>query len=158
MSAARIGAARSAGDITEARRLFLAYAHSLPIDLAYQNFEAELAALPGAYAPPRGELLLARDMRGVATGCVALRPLEYGVCEMKRLYVAPAGRGAGRGRALAREIVAVGRKLGYREMRLDTLTTMAEALALYRSLGFAEIAPYYDSPVAGTIFMALRLA
>ncbi|MDE2361309.1 MAG: GNAT family N-acetyltransferase [Hyphomicrobiales bacterium] len=139
--------------------LFAAYARSLPIDLAYQNFDEECASLPGAYAPPRGALLLARDTGGAAIGCVALRPLPpEGICEMKRLYVAPAGRGAGAGRALAEKIVSIARIIGYREMRLDTLPSMRAALELYRSLGFAEIAPYYDTPVVGTIFMALDLA
>jgi ribosomal protein S18 acetylase RimI-like enzyme len=129
----------------------------LPIDLGYQDFDEELASLPGKYAPPSGALLLARNERGVAIGCVALRAFGEGVCEMKRLYVAPEGRGAGLGRALAEAIIEAARAAGYREMRLDTLASMAGAQALYRALGFVEIARYYDTPIEGTVFMSLKL-
>ena len=154
----RIAPARSAGDLQDAVALFEAYAASLGIDLAYQDFAGELAAMPGKYAPPRGALLLARAAGGRAVGCVALRPLPAdGACEMKRLYVAPAGRGGGLGRALVDAVLAEARRIGYREMRLDTLPTMAAALALYRSAGFRDIPPYYDTPVTGTIFLARPL-
>jgi putative acetyltransferase len=144
-------------DLPAIRELFRAYAASLPIDLGYQGFDGELASLPGKYAPPAGALLIARDANDAAVGCVAVRPLEDGVCEMKRLYVAPEGRGSGLGRALAEAIIEAARAAGYREMRLDTLASMTGAQALYRSLGFVEIAPYYDTPIEGTVFMGLRL-
>ncbi|MGU3493814.1 GNAT family N-acetyltransferase [Xanthobacteraceae bacterium A53D] len=113
--------------------------------------------MPGLYGPPWGALLLARDDAGQAVGCVALRPLEAGVCEMKRLYVAPEGRGAGLGRALVARILQRAREIGYAQMRLDTLEGMATAQALYAEAGFAPIEPYYATPVPGTVFMGLRL-
>jgi len=149
-----IKAVRTAGDLAAAIALFRAYAASLDVDLAYQGFEAEMAGMPGAYAPPRGDILLARDSAGAAIGAVALRPLAETVCEMKRLYVAPEGRGSGAGAALVAHLAAIAAAIGYREMRLDTLPSMHAAQALYRRLGFVEIAPYYDSPIAGTVFMA----
>lgn len=145
-------------DLPAITQLFRAYAAALPIDLGYQRFDEELASLPGKYTPPRGALLIARDAEGAALGCVAMRPLDEDVCEMKRLYVAPEGRGARLGRALAEAIIEVARAAAYREMRLDTLASMAGAQALYRALGFVEIAPYYDTPIEGTVFMGLRLA
>lgn len=138
--------------------LFRAYSDSLPIDLGYQGFDAELASLPGKYAPPTGALLIARDTYGAALGCVAMRPLdEPGVCEMKRLYVAPAGRGQGLGKQLALAIIEAARVAGYREMRLDTLATMHDAQRLYRALGFVEIGAYYETPIENTVFMSLTL-
>lgn len=149
---------RTPDDLRSTAMLFDAYARSLPVDLSYQDFGAELASLPGKYAPPRGELLLARGAGGQALGCVGLRPLEAeGRCEMKRLYLAPEARGAGLGRALAAAIVERARQIGYRELRLDTLATMTSAIDLYRRMGFARIAPYYAPTPSGTIFMALRL-
>jgi len=146
-------------DVAAVAALFRAYAASLDVDLAYQGFEAELAALPGKYAAPHGALLLARDAAGVPVGCVALRLLaEPHTCEMKRLYVPPAARGTGLGRALVDAVIAEARRLGYRALCLDTLPSMAKAVAIYRGLGFVEIAPYYDTPVAGTIFLRLALA
>jgi ribosomal protein S18 acetylase RimI-like enzyme len=150
--------ARSSEAIASAARLFQAYADSLGVDLCFQDFDAEVAGLPGGYAPPGGELLLAHDGAGQPVGCVALRPLEVAGCaEMKRLYVAPAGRGSGVGRRLAEAILRAAARLGYREVRLDTLPTMTEAASLYRTLGFEPIAPYYDTPVAGTLFLAKPL-
>jgi putative acetyltransferase len=148
--------AMSAGDIAEARRLFKEYEASLDVDLRYQGFEQELAGLPGAYAPPWGRLLLAVDDSAPA-GCVALRALGDDVAEMKRLYVRPAARGKRVGRLLAEAVIREARLIGYSRMRLDTLPSMKDALALYRALGFEEIAPYYASPVAGTRFMELAL-
>lgn len=137
---------------------FRAYAASLPISLDYQDFDSELAALPGKYAPPAGGLLLAWDHSGQAIGCAALRPLEKGsICEMKRLYVAPQGRGRGLGRALAAAIIDLGRTLGYAVIRLDTLPSMTGAQGLYRDLGFIETAPYYAGAAPGTLFMEKRL-
>jgi GNAT superfamily N-acetyltransferase len=154
----RIGPVGTAADVAAVARLFEAYAASLGVDLAYQDFAGELASLPGKYAAPDGALLLARDLGGQALGCVALRPMPFaGCCEMKRLFVAPQGRGLGLGRALAEAIVAAAAGIGYREMRLDTLPFMTEAIALYRALGFVPIEPYYDTPVAGTIFLARQL-
>ncbi|HEU0038281.1 MAG TPA: GNAT family N-acetyltransferase, partial [Verrucomicrobiae bacterium] len=121
-----------------------------------QDFERELTALPGRYAPPAGSLLLALDGTNAA-GCAALRNIGDGICEMKRLYVRPAFRGKGLGRALASDIIAAARQIGYERMRLDTLSSMKEAIALYQSLGFRRIAPYYDNPNRGAVFMELDL-
>ena len=136
------------------------YAAALEIDLAYQDFEAELAGLPGLYAPPAGELLIARNDSGTPCGCVGLKPLpgiSPTTAEMKRLFAAPGARGTGLGRALAEAIIAAAQRLGYREMLLDTLSSMAPARALYAALGFHEIPPYYDTPVAGTVFLRRML-
>jgi ribosomal protein S18 acetylase RimI-like enzyme len=137
--------------------LFEADAASLPVDLGYQDFATELGTLPGKYAPPGGALFLARDGAGAAIGCVGLRPLADGCCEMKRLYVAPAARGLGLGRLLVDAVLAAAVSRGYGEIRLDTLPTMGEALALYRRLGFVDIAPYYEGAPAGTRFLARPL-
>jgi GNAT superfamily N-acetyltransferase len=154
----QIRAVRSAADLAAVVALFRAYADSLGIDLDYQDFATELATMPGKYAPPAGELLLARDLRGAPLGCVALRPLTAeGCCEMKRLYVLPSGRGAGLGKALVDAILQKAARIGYREIRLDTLPDMAEAMALYRQAGFAAVDPYYDTPVAGTRFLGRSL-
>ena len=157
-SAFTISRAESAADLAAAAALFQAYARSLPIDLAYQDFSAELASLPGKYAPPHGALFLARSENGGALGCVALRPLADDCCEMKRLYLVPAGRGLGLGKALVELIVGEAARLGYAEMRLDTLPTMTGALALYASFGFKPIPAYYDTPIAGTVFLAKRIS
>jgi putative acetyltransferase len=152
----------SAAEIAAARGLFEAYAASLDVDLCFQNFADELTHLPGAYAPPRGRLLLAGHVAN-PVGCVALRPLpgddaSTPTGEVKRLYVSPAARGTGLGRALAHAVLAHARAIGYRELKLDTLSTMSEARALYASLGFRECAAYYHNPLGGTVYMALRLS
>jgi ribosomal protein S18 acetylase RimI-like enzyme len=150
---------RTAADLVATIALFRSYAASLDVDLAYQDFEGEMAAMPGKYAQPAGELMLARGADDRPVGCVGLRPLDIpGCCEMKRLYVSPDGRGTGVGKSLVDAIVAVAERAGYREMRLDTLSAMTRAQALYRKLGFEVIAPYYETPVAGTLFMRRRLS
>ena len=152
-----VGDAVLPDDLDVVRELFREYAEGLEVDLAFQDFERELAELPSDYAPPRGALLLARA-GAEAVGCVGVRPLADGACEMKRLYVRPAGRGSGAGRALAGAAVARARELGYERMLLDTLPSMAAALRLYRALGFVEVEPYRYNPVPGTSFLELRLA
>src|ERR1700719_1332358 len=140
MPSFRLAHVRSAEEIAAAAALFREYADWLGIDLSFQDFEAELASLPGKYAPPTGELMLAYSPDGDALGCVAVRPLEAGaVCEMKRLYVRPAARGLGIGQALVAAIIGAAETLGYTQMKLDTLPSMPEALALYKRCGFLEI-------------------
>jgi len=149
--------ARTAGQIAQIRELFLEYADSLGFSLCFQSFDKELAGLPGKYAPPEGRLLLA-EFEGQAAGCVALRPLVEGVCEMKRLYVRAAFRGKGFGRVLAERVMAEARAIGYKRMRLDTVaSTMATAVAMYRELGFYEIAPYCENPIEGALYFECKL-
>jgi len=138
------------------RELFLEYQSDIGIDLAHQGFERTLAGLPGAYAPPGGRVLLG-VVGDAFVGCVAVRPLERGISEMKRLYVRPSARGTGLGRKLALAIIEDARSLGYERMRLDTLGSMSAAIALYRSLGFVEIAPYTTNPLPGPKFFELTL-
>ena len=149
---------RNAHDLETVRELFREYADRLGIDLAFQGFEAELAQLPGKYAPPTGDLLLARSDAGDALGCVGLRPLEIpGACELKRLYVREAARGTGLGRMLATSVVKLAAALGYREAMLDTLPSMTAAIAIYRALGFEPIPPYWNNPLPGFLYFGKRL-
>lgn len=152
-----IGAAAGAADMETVRALFIEYQRWLGVDLCFQGFEAELATLPGQYAPPTGGLWLAR-VDGALAGTVGLRPLQAGVCEMKRLWVRPAYRGLGLGRRLAATSIEAARRGGYRDMVLDTLGHMAAARALYGSLGFREIPAYYDNPLADVRYLELDLA
>lgn len=152
-----IRSAQSEADLRSVRQLFEQYAASLAIDLSYQGFGEELAALPGRYAAPHGCLLLASGEAGGALGCGALRPLDDDICEMKRLFVVPSARGSGLGRALALELVREGARLGYRKLRLDTLGSMEDATALYERLGFFRVPAYYGPVPAGTVFMELDL-
>jgi putative acetyltransferase len=149
--------AESAAQVSQARELFLEYAQSLGMNLCFQNFEQELADLPGSYAPPDGRLLLA-ECGGQLAGCVALRKWEGGICEMKRLYLRPAFRGKGLGRVLAEAIIAEARTIGYQRMRLDTIEPiMKDAVEMYRRLGFREIAAYRANPIVGAMYMELPL-
>ena len=158
-AAAALRSATTPGDIALARALFSEYARCLNVDLCFQGFDRELATLPGAYAPPRGRLLLA-GAPGEAFACIALRPIEVAgvaVGEVKRLFVQPPQRGGGWGRRLAEALIADARAIGYAELKLDTLDWMADARALYARLGFRECAPYYDNPLPGVVYMALAL-
>jgi len=143
--------------LKQARELLREYGSLLGVDLSFQNFARELKELPGEYAAPNGTLLLAFH-QGQLAGCAALRRLAPGVSEMKRLYVRHAFRGKKVGRTLAGAVIARARELGYERIRLDTLPWMTEAIALHRSLGFVEIAPYRENPVPGAVFMELVLA
>lgn len=149
--------AESPAQIGQARELFLEYAQSLGFSLCFQNFDKELAELPGDYTPPEGRLLLA-EYDGQIAGCIALHKIEPTICEMKRLYLRPQFRGMGLGRALADRIIAEARQIGYRRMRLDTVEpVMRDAVAMYRRIGFLEIAPYCANPIAGALYMELQL-
>lgn len=143
-------------ELPAVRKLVEEYVASLGIDLDFQEIDRELADLAAAYAPPGGRILIALA-EGQAAGCVALRPLGRGACEMKRLYVRPAFRGTGLGRDLAVAVISTARDLGYERMRIDTLPQMAAARKLYAALGFREIEPYRFNPVPGTAFMELAL-
>ncbi|MEP0826917.1 MAG: GNAT family N-acetyltransferase [bacterium] len=149
--------ASSEDDIALARTLFTEYGRSLNFSLCFQDFDQELAGLPGDYASPDGRLILVYH-RQTPVGCVALRKIDYQICEMKRLYVRPEFRGEGFGRALAETALEEAKKIGYRFMRLDTVPEMKEAISLYESIGFKRIPPYRDNPVPGAIYLEIDLA
>ena len=138
------------------RALLLEYEAEIGVDLCFQGFQEELVSLPGNYARPNGRLFIARSGKE-AVGCIALRPLQHGDAEMKRLYVRPSARARGLGKLLANALIEAARKIGYKRVLLDTLPTMASAQALYRSLGFVEIEAYCYNPVPGARYFALEL-
>jgi putative acetyltransferase len=153
----RLVEAVSADELELVRDLFREYQQAIGVDLCFQGFEAELAALPGAYARPAGLLLIAYRGEALA-GCGALRPLEPGVGELKRMWTRPTVRGRGVARAVAEALLASARAEGYRVVRLDTLEWMTAARALYASLGFVERGPYYPNPLPGVVYMELRIS
>ena len=142
--------------IQDVRILFREYQRYLNVDLGFQDFERELASLPGEYQPPTGILLLAKAGEKVA-GCIALRVIEEGICEMKRLYIRPEFRGLKLGRHLAESVIREAIRIGYRKMRLDTLNTLTEAMHLYESLGFKRVPPYYPNPLPDVVYWELDL-
>jgi putative acetyltransferase len=156
----QIQALEGVESLHEVRELFREYAGSLDIDLCFQNFEEELASLPGDYAPTRGALFVARSANGLV-GCCAMRPLDTAdypnACEMKRLYVRPSLRGRGLGRRLAEAVMQAARQAGYAFILLDTLNEMETARAMYQELGFVEVAPYYFNPIEGAHYLMARL-
>ncbi len=155
-----IAIAAHPSEIEAVRDLFREYARALDVDLCFQNFESELAQLPGDYAAPRGTLLVARVNAEVA-GCCAVRPLDNSdypnACEMKRLFTRPDFRSLGLGRSLVEATLDFARQAGYDCMLLDTLSDMEAARALYEDLGFEEIPPFYHNPIAGAHYLKVRL-
>lgn len=149
--------AQTADEMETVRALFREYERFLKVDLCFQSFAEELTTLPGRYAPPQGRLLLAREGEQTA-GCVALRPLDDGVCEMKRLFVRPDYRGQGLGRLLALQAVSEATALGYAVMRLDTLSTLEHAMQIYAALGFQRRAAYYANPLPGVVYWERALS
>jgi carbonic anhydrase len=143
-------------EIEQVRQFFRNYAAWLGVDLSFQNFDEEMASLPGRYAEPEGRLFYA-TVDGKGAGCVGVRPLAEGICELKRLYVEPSFRGSGVGRSLALAGIRAARQLGYRKIMLDTLPAMRMAVKLYRELGFTAAPAYYQTPIEGTQFLALDL-
>jgi putative acetyltransferase len=142
-------------EVEEIRSLLVEYGQSLNFNLCFQSFDEELRTLPGAYGPPRGRLVLAR-VDGFAAGCIAMKPLDAKMCEMKRLYVRPRFRGRRLGQALASRLIDDARAAGYQSMRLDTIRgAMDPAIALYRAIGFREIPPYYPNPIPDALYFEL---
>lgn len=152
----RIIQAQTQDHYRRARKLFQQYADALGFDLEFQGFSRELATLPGEYAPPKGRILLAESAAKIV-GCVALRPLDQRICEMKRLYVYPGYRNRKIGRSLAEAVIDQARKIGYERMRLDTIESMTAARALYHSLGFRSIKPYRYNPLNNPSYFELNL-
>lgn len=147
----KIKQAQTKAEIEAVRELFREYEAFLNVDLCFQNFEDELAGLPGKYSRPDGDLLICLDGEK-AVGCVAVRNLGGGVCEMKRLFVRPEARGTGLGRRLVRKIIVISQELGFSLMRLDTLETLKEAMHLYETLGFKKTGPYYENLLPGVVY------
>lgn len=147
-----IGPAAGTAELAAVKALFESYARGLGVDLGFQGYDQEMARFPDAYAA-----VLRANVDGALAGAVALKPFEGDICEMKRLYCMPDYRGLGLGRRLAEASIAEARALGYGRMRLDTLAGMSAAQALYRDLGFVEIAPYYHNPLPGTVYMERAL-
>ena len=152
----RIKRAQTKAEIQEVESLFQEYESFLNVDLCFQNFEDELANLPGKYSPPRGDLLIGLDGEKIV-GCVAVRKLDDDICEMKRLFVRQESRGTGLGRQLAQEIIVISQKLGYSLMRLDTLDRLTKVMHLYKTLGFKKIESYYENPLPGVVYWELKL-
>ena len=143
-------------DMPHVREMLREYVEWIGLDLAFQEIDAELSGLPGEYAPPRGALFVAVEGER-HLGMIALRPLDGSIAEMKRLYVRPEARGRGLARRLIARLCDEGKRLNYTELRLDTLPKMGEAQALYETYGFVDIEPYYETPIAGTRFMAKKI-
>ncbi len=152
----RIKQAQTKIEIEEVRKLFREYEVFLDVDLCFQSFEEELANLPGKYSHPSGDLIIGIDNERIV-GCVAVRKLDDGVCEMKRLFVRPAARGTGLGKRLAQAIIEVAQELDYSIMRLDTLDRLKGAMILYEKLGFRKTEPYYENPLPGVVYWELDL-
>lgn len=146
----------TASELEEVRKIFIEYADFLKIDLCFQNFEKELQSLSSVYAPPKGCIILAKKDEEVI-GCVALKPIGEGVCEMKRLYVKPSARGEKIGRKLVEELIAFAKKAEYQTMKLDTVTSLTEAISLYRSFGFKETSAYVYNPLSEVLYFELDL-
>ncbi len=140
-----------------ARNLFREYQQFLNVDLCFQGFEEELASLPGKYAAPYGEILLA-EFDGKMAGCVAVRAIKGDICEMKRLYVKDEFRGLSIGKKLAEEIIKKAKQLNYKKMQLDTLERLQAAMGIYQQLGFKKISPYYANPLDEVVYWELDLA
>jgi putative acetyltransferase len=152
-----ISQVESSAEVAIVRKLFVEYAESLGFSLCFQNFDGELAGLPGDYSPPNGRLLLAR-CGDKSAGCVALHSLEPSICEIKRLYVRPQFRGTGLGKMLTSTVISEAKGIGYKKIRLDTVEPkMKNAVGLYRALGFREIGPYRPNPIEGAMYMELEL-
>jgi putative acetyltransferase len=143
-------------ELEEVRNIFIEYSEFLQVDLCFQNFEKELQTLHQVYSPPQGCIILARQ-NGATVGCIALKPIEAGVCEMKRLYVRPEARGEGLGRKLVEELITFARKSSYTKMKLDTVSKLKEAIGLYRSFGFVETSAYVYNPLSDVLYFELQL-
>ncbi len=143
-------------ELEQVREIFIEYAEFLQVDLCFQNFEKELQTLHEVYSPPKGCIILANEDEQII-GCVALKPIEEGVCEMKRLYVRPSGRRKGLGKELVEELIRFAKESGYKTMKLDTLTTLTEAVKLYRSMGFIETKPYVYNPLNEVLYFELTI-
>ena len=144
-------------ELEEVRNIFIEYSEFLQVDLCFQDFEQELQTLHQVYSPPKGCIILAKQ-NDKTVGCIALKPIGDGVCEMKRLYVCPEARGTGLGRKLVEELIIFAKKSSYQSMKLDTVSKLREAIKLYRSLGFVETAPYVYNPLSDVLYFELKLS